>query len=201
MLRCGSSFAEILLLGKSVQEIAGYARRIAELLEALPRHVVPVPFPSAGGEAKSDQPIVFEGVEVGAPEPGGKVRTLVRDLNLRVRSGTNVLVTGPNGCGKTSLFRVLAGLWAPVAGQVTRPNDFIMWLPQDPYLVTGTLRDQVTYPKIMGMGDHADAKVDAQVMACLALAGLTSIATRSPLGLDQVHAATTPTGSPRRAVP
>ena len=46
---------------------------------------------------------------------------LVKDLSFEVKSGTNVLVCGPNGCGKSSLFRILGDLWPSWGGKITKP--------------------------------------------------------------------------------
>jgi ABC-type uncharacterized transport system fused permease/ATPase subunit len=207
MLRCGGAFAEVLLLGKNLDEMAGYAHRLGELFHTFDRAEIrekeekrlklkllgkssssssPVITEliddkknrSAGNLGKGDvslalattiNSISFEKVSVGAPEPDGSTRILIKDFSFEIKQGEHLLITGPNGCGKTSLLRVLAGLWEPVSGTFSKPDDFsMMWLPQRPYLSQGSLRDQVVYPK-----DSKKDRVDDEfVKDCLRRAGL-----------------------------
>lgn len=77
--------------------------------------------------------------------PGGDI--LVKGLSFEVVQGCSVLIMGPNGCGKSSLFRVMAGLWPLQAGVITLPPPSeIFYLSQRPYLVQGSLADQLLYP-------------------------------------------------------
>jgi len=96
-----------------------------------------------GGKILRGDMIKFENVDIVSPE--GKL--LVKDLSFEVTPGINVMVTGPNGSGKSSLFRVIGELWPLQIGTLTkpRPQDFL-FVPQKPYQVLGTLRDQIIYP-------------------------------------------------------
>uniref|UniRef100_A0A8C6WSM2 ATP-binding cassette, sub-family D (ALD), member 3a n=1 Tax=Neogobius melanostomus TaxID=47308 RepID=A0A8C6WSM2_9GOBI len=99
--------------------------------------------PGSGRVINQDNIIKFEHTPL--VTPNGDI--LIRDLSFEVRSGTNVLVCGPNGCGKSSLFRVLGELWPLFGGELTKPDrGKLFYVPQRPYMTLGSLRDQVIYP-------------------------------------------------------
>jgi len=78
--------------------------------------------------------------------PGGE-QTLVRDLSLTIESGQHWIITGQTGIGKSSLLRALAGLWDRGTGSLRMPTpEEILFLPQKPYMMLGTLREQILYP-------------------------------------------------------
>ena len=102
---------------------------------------------------------IIEGPRVGfehltVTTPGGE-RTLVRDLTVDAGALEPLLLKGASGTGKTSLLRSLAGLWREGSGTVMRPPlSNVMFLSQRPYMILGSLRDQLTYPRAEGVTDE-----------------------------------------------
>ncbi len=78
-----------------------------------------------------------------------RARTLIRDLTLDLHDSDNLVVVGQSGVGKSSLLRAVAGLWTQGEGVVRRPPlEEMFFLPQKPYMVLGSLRDQLLYPRL-----------------------------------------------------
>tara|TARA_Y100001968_G_scaffold1977_1_gene1688 strand:+ start:2119 stop:4104 length:1986 start_codon:yes stop_codon:yes gene_type:complete len=78
--------------------------------------------------------------------PGSKL-PIIADLNLSISNAESLLVVGPSGCGKTSLLRMISGLWQPETGSIERPDKGdLLFIPQKPYLLLGSLREQLCYP-------------------------------------------------------
>ena len=74
-------------------------------------------------------------------------RTLIENLSINLPPGKGLLIMGASGCGKSSLLRAIAGLWNSGTGVIYRPDlSEILFLPQKPYMILGTLRSQLAYP-------------------------------------------------------
>jgi putative ATP-binding cassette transporter len=103
-------------------------------------------------EIIEDSRVGFEHLTV--TTPGGE-RTLVRDLTADATALEPVLLKGASGTGKTSLLRAMAGLWREGTGTVMRPAlSNVMFMSQRPYMILGSLRDQLTYPRAEGASDQ-----------------------------------------------
>ncbi|XP_077680056.1 ATP-binding cassette sub-family D member 3 isoform X3 [Eretmochelys imbricata] len=163
LLRMSQALGRIVLAGREMTRLAGFTARITELMQVLKdlnrgryqrtmisqqekdgdrTQTIPL-IPGAGEIINTDNLIKFDHVPLATPN--GDI--LIRDLNFEVQSGANVLICGPNGCGKSSLFRVLGELWPLFGGCLTKPErGKLFYVPQRPYMTLGTLRDQVIYP-------------------------------------------------------
>jgi putative ATP-binding cassette transporter len=74
-------------------------------------------------------------------------RTLIKNLSITIPHGEGLLIMGASGKGKSALTKAIAGLWTNGAGHIIRPNlKEIMFLPQQPYLGCGSLRELLLYP-------------------------------------------------------
>lgn len=166
---------------KDISELAGYTSRVYTLVSTLHRVHASAYYPPRGSEAElyslADSEgtihngfdgVRLEQVPIVAPSLyplGGD--ELIESLSFIVRSGEHLLISGPNGVGKSAIPRIVAGLWPVYRGLVSRPRGFgldgIMFLPQRPYLSVGTLRDQVIYPHTeIDMHEHGTSDAELQ---------------------------------------
>ncbi|KAI0088220.1 ABC transporter transmembrane region 2-domain-containing protein [Irpex rosettiformis] len=149
---------------KDLLELAGLTTRLYALLSTL-HNLTPLPEPtdSENVELAHVNVVLPQNANTTVPPKTGPPLVLVRDLSLKLNPGDHLMITGSNGVGKTSVARVIAGLWAgrahassfsrrdastTLAASISRPHGKkgVFVVPQRSYMVSGSLLDQVIYP-------------------------------------------------------
>ncbi|KAI8676696.1 hypothetical protein LRP88_10285 [Fusarium phalaenopsidis] len=183
LLSASDAFGRIMFSYREVMELAGYTSRVATLLDVMDDvqsgHFEKKLVSSSGtedneavlkgrGTVHESEDITF--IDVPIISPNGDV--LVKALSFTLKHGDHLLVVGPNGCGKSSLFRILGGLWPVYGGTVYKPPfHAIFYIPQRPYLSRGSLRQQIIYPDSLRQM-RARGVTDADLLGYLKTLGL-----------------------------
>ncbi|KAJ1921588.1 hypothetical protein H4219_000626 [Mycoemilia scoparia] len=176
-------FTSMLSQAQELTNLVGYTVRLEQLWKELDRlnekHTQGSSLESVISYSANRDQIKVTDLSVFTPQ--GK--RLLSGISFTVNVGDNMIITGPNGCGKTSLLRTMCGLWASSTGHIAIPAPIgsdskptIMFLSQMPYMISGTLIEQVTYPVVHDKSLSLSHNIMAQVTEILHLTGLGKLA-------------------------
>jgi len=163
-----SQLSTLVGLTGTVASIAGSTHRVCELIEELilyeQRNLIDPKFESSTGDFREakvdadfirDKNVLIECCNLDLFPPNNQIsvpKSLIRNLDLKIVKGSNLLLMGPSSSGKTSFLRTLRGLWKPAAGTL-HLNRYLshqyFFLPQKPFFTSGSLREQINYPLIV----------------------------------------------------
>ena len=138
-------YAALSLIVAQIEPITNFAagvQRLSTFAETVsPERTAPVGIHSEQADGFS-----LEQVTLLTPD---RQHALIQDLTIAQKDWKNLLVVGESGVGKSSLLRAIAGLWTQGQGVIKRPPlEDIFFLPQRPYMLLGSLREQLIYPKL-----------------------------------------------------
>ncbi|PWW62064.1 thiol reductant ABC exporter subunit CydC [Actinokineospora spheciospongiae] len=144
-----------LALAEALVPLTTAAVNLAPLRAAHARTALPAPEPTDRSVTPGPG-IRLDGVTARWP---GAAEPALENVDLAIRAGQRVAVVGPSGAGKSTLVALLLGFLDAERGTVRRP-DAVAWCPQEPMLVSTTLRENLR------LADPG--ATDAQLRAALA---------------------------------
>lgn len=162
-----------------LQNSLSSGERLAEILDQQPEAT------AEGAEIKQIETLTFANVAFSylPDEP------LLREISFTLKRGQSLAIVGPTGSGKTSLINLIARFYEPQEGQIsvnkiplTQINPITLRrhlavVSQDPYLFSGTLRENILPPDCDKIGSKEMQKIIRQ-------AHLGEVVNRLPQGLD-----------------
>jgi ABC-type sugar transport system ATPase subunit len=119
----------------------------------------------------------------------GSTHTAVRELTLKIDDGELLVLVGPSGCGKSTVLRLIAGLEAPVSGQILIDGRDVTHVPPQHRDVAMVFQSYALYPHKTVRENLAfslrvrrieSRRIDERVSAVATLLGIESLLDRKP---------------------
>ena len=196
LVTASSSIGRFVELKRNIQQLRGIRLRLNnfnDLLDANKGDSDNKPNDEGCVVEYNDSIIRFENIPLVTPAN----QVLVPELSFDLKHGNHLLIIGPNGCGKSSLFRILGGLW-PVRATPNKKHQSklvmprrtvdrdcaIFYLPQRPYMGNrSSFREQIIYPDTIEQFEekyHDDYDTgDAELIKILQLLDLEDLVTEN----------------------
>ena len=150
-----SAYTQLASWKATVDRLTGFQAAMARTREASRNE------PGIVTDTTANSGVAGENIELRLPNGS----PLVAPFTLKLDQGASVLISGASGSGKSTLFRALAGLWPWGRGTVHLPQgQRVLFLPQKPYLIIGTLRAQLSYPA--AADTYSDAELRRVLVDC-----------------------------------
>jgi putative ATP-binding cassette transporter len=153
IVQATGAFAAIMgsltILVDNMESLAGFAAGIRRV-KNLNSHLKKVATPGIPGRDQIamvvSERLNFDNVTLHTPN---YERTLIKELTASIECGQSLMIVGGSGLGKSSLLRMMSGLWNCGTGTIERPDaGELLFLPQHTYMIVGTLRAQLSYPNL-----------------------------------------------------
>ncbi|MWV47401.1 ATP-binding cassette domain-containing protein [Paenibacillus sp. HJL G12] len=142
-------FSILPALWSNMQQALAGAERIFQIIDA-PKEYETLP---EQGRAKSFRSLTIS--NVGFSYSNSKEDLVLRNVHFHVKAGQTIAIVGGSGGGKSTLFKLLLGLYSPTSGRIEIDNrsgesmalreyrDYFSLVPQETILFTGTIRDNI----------------------------------------------------------
>lgn len=131
-----NSFASIASYKAVIDRLTGFNEHVEKWCQILQTKEIKISYHESAH-------LVLKELTIRAPDN----HILINNLNLTFIPGNSYLITGNNGCGKSTLIKAIAGIWTFGEGSILFPHGHVaFFIPQKPYMRYGTLAQAIMYP-------------------------------------------------------